>query len=172
MGQGMRKNPLQISVRRVDAVEAVEGFAGVEQVVKSEGFEKAADAGTLDRAINNDRSVNVPVVVADADAKRRAFRARLALAREKGFDPAIGYRRREIRIKDRFQAAFLMVVYPSGWGMALRRPIAAYGSMLRWVMRASIHPTALGGFTIDGPYFRRRSRVGQFFDRFFHWLGA
>lgn len=38
--------------------------------------------------------------------------------------------------------------------------------------RAGIHRTALGGFTIDGPYFRRHSRAAALADRFFHWLGA
>lgn len=34
-----------------------------------------------------------------------------------------------------------------------------------------IHPSALGGFTLDGPYFRR-SKVRDAFNRFFFWLGA
>ncbi len=37
---------------------------------------------------------------------------------------------------------------------------------------ARIHRTALGGFTIDGPYFRRPSRAAVLAGRFFHWLGA
>lgn len=37
---------------------------------------------------------------------------------------------------------------------------------------ARIHRTALGGFTIDGPYHVRRSRASVLLDRFFHWLGA
>lgn len=35
-----------------------------------------------------------------------------------------------------------------------------------------IHPTALGGFTLQGPYFRRRSRVARAVEAFFYWLGA
>lgn len=34
-----------------------------------------------------------------------------------------------------------------------------------------IHPSALGGFTLDGPYFRR-SKVRNAINRFFYWLGA
>lgn len=34
-----------------------------------------------------------------------------------------------------------------------------------------IHPAALGGFTIEGPYLRR-SRVRDALNAFFHWLGA
>ncbi|WP_317924757.1 hypothetical protein [Cupriavidus sp. TA19] len=37
---------------------------------------------------------------------------------------------------------------------------------------ARIHRTALGGFTIDGPYHVRRSRMAVLADRFFYWLGA
>ncbi|MFY0584422.1 hypothetical protein ACOMWV_00135 [Burkholderia pseudomallei] len=35
-----------------------------------------------------------------------------------------------------------------------------------------IHPSSLGGFTVEGPYFRRRSRLARAVDRFFHWIGA
>ncbi|WP_422648619.1 hypothetical protein OJJOAM_000229 [Cupriavidus sp. H18C1] len=38
--------------------------------------------------------------------------------------------------------------------------------------RAGIHRTALGGFTIDGPYFRRQTRASVLLGRFFHWLGG
>lgn len=34
-----------------------------------------------------------------------------------------------------------------------------------------IHPTALGGYTLEGPYFRRRSMVDRI-NAFLHWLGA
>ncbi len=37
---------------------------------------------------------------------------------------------------------------------------------------ARIHASALGGFTMDGPYFRHRSHVANALDRFFYWLGA
>ncbi|MCX5545678.1 hypothetical protein M3A49_40755 [Paraburkholderia sp. CNPSo 3076] len=35
-----------------------------------------------------------------------------------------------------------------------------------------IHPASLGGFTLEGPYFRRPSRVTRALNRFFYWLGA
>ncbi|WP_042297859.1 hypothetical protein [Paraburkholderia bannensis] len=35
-----------------------------------------------------------------------------------------------------------------------------------------VHPAALGGFTIEGPFYRRPSRVARALDRFFYWLGA
>ncbi|WP_282960519.1 hypothetical protein [Burkholderia ambifaria] len=35
-----------------------------------------------------------------------------------------------------------------------------------------IHPSALGGFTLDGPYYRRGSRVVRAVNAFFYWLGA
>ncbi|WP_279609652.1 hypothetical protein [Burkholderia gladioli] len=35
-----------------------------------------------------------------------------------------------------------------------------------------IHPSALGGYTLEGPYRARRSRLVSALDRFFHWLGA
>lgn len=35
-----------------------------------------------------------------------------------------------------------------------------------------VHRTALGGFTIDGPYYTRRSPLAVLADRFFYWLGA
>ncbi|WP_198389993.1 hypothetical protein [Burkholderia ubonensis] len=35
-----------------------------------------------------------------------------------------------------------------------------------------IHPSSLGGFTMEGPYFRRGSLVAVALDRFFYWLGA
>ena len=35
-----------------------------------------------------------------------------------------------------------------------------------------IHRTALGGFTIDGPYYRGRRTFAALVERFFHWLGA
>lgn len=44
-----------------------------------------------------------------------------------------------------------------------------------FVMRnkpSQIHPASLGGFTIEGPFYRRPSRVARALDRFFHWLGA
>ncbi len=34
-----------------------------------------------------------------------------------------------------------------------------------------IHPSALGGYTIEGPSYRR-SAWRRAFDRFFFWLGA
>jgi hypothetical protein len=34
-----------------------------------------------------------------------------------------------------------------------------------------ISPSALGGFTLEGPY-RRRSTVRAALNRFFYWLGA
>ena len=34
-----------------------------------------------------------------------------------------------------------------------------------------IHPSALGGFTLEGPY-RRRWRVRAEIAAFFYWLGA
>ncbi|WP_293028419.1 hypothetical protein [Pandoraea sp.] len=34
-----------------------------------------------------------------------------------------------------------------------------------------VHPTGLGGYTIDGPYYRRRT-LRQTLTRFFHWLGG
>ncbi|CAG9246221.1 hypothetical protein BDI4_190140 [Burkholderia diffusa] len=37
---------------------------------------------------------------------------------------------------------------------------------------ARIHPSSLGGFTLEGPYFRRGWRVARALDRFFYWLGA
>lgn len=37
--------------------------------------------------------------------------------------------------------------------------------------RSQIHPNALGGFTLDGPYFRR-SKLREAINRFFYWLGA
>ncbi|WP_423197156.1 hypothetical protein DFLDMN_000732 [Cupriavidus sp. H19C3] len=37
---------------------------------------------------------------------------------------------------------------------------------------ARIYRAALGGFTIDGPYFRRATRASVLLDRFFYWLGA
>ena len=37
--------------------------------------------------------------------------------------------------------------------------------------RSQIHPSALGGYTIDGPFFRR-SKLRHTLDRFFYWLGA
>lgn len=37
---------------------------------------------------------------------------------------------------------------------------------------ASIHRTALGGFTIDGPYYTRRRSLAVLVERFFHFLGA
>ncbi|WP_262984450.1 hypothetical protein [Trinickia symbiotica] len=37
--------------------------------------------------------------------------------------------------------------------------------------RLQIHPSALGGFTLDGPYFRR-SAMRDAINRFFYWLGA
>lgn len=38
--------------------------------------------------------------------------------------------------------------------------------------RPGIHATALGGFTIDGPYYRRRRPLAVLVERFFHFLGA
>lgn len=37
-----------------------------------------------------------------------------------------------------------------------------------------IHPSSLGGFTLEGPYNRRdyRRAVARALDRFFYWLGA
>ncbi|WP_310631493.1 hypothetical protein [Paraburkholderia sp.] len=35
-----------------------------------------------------------------------------------------------------------------------------------------IHPSALGGYTIEGPFNRRPSRIARALDRFFYWLGA
>ncbi|RQM46551.1 hypothetical protein EHZ19_18730 [Paraburkholderia bannensis] len=35
-----------------------------------------------------------------------------------------------------------------------------------------IHPSALGGYTIEGPLNRRPSRIARSLDHFFHWLGA
>jgi hypothetical protein len=37
--------------------------------------------------------------------------------------------------------------------------------------KSQIHSTALGGYTIDGPYFRR-SALREALNRFFYWLGA
>ncbi|WP_198361206.1 hypothetical protein [Burkholderia ubonensis] len=37
---------------------------------------------------------------------------------------------------------------------------------------ARIHPSSLGGFTLEGPYFRRRARIARALDAFFYWLGA
>ncbi|WP_343549451.1 hypothetical protein [Ralstonia sp.] len=38
--------------------------------------------------------------------------------------------------------------------------------------RIGIHATALGGFTIDGPYYQRRRSLAVLVERFFHFLGA
>jgi hypothetical protein len=35
-----------------------------------------------------------------------------------------------------------------------------------------IHRTALGGFTIDGPYYRGRRTLAVLVERFFNFLGA
>jgi hypothetical protein len=35
-----------------------------------------------------------------------------------------------------------------------------------------VHPASLGGFTIEGPFYRRPSRLARALDRFFYWLGA
>lgn len=35
-----------------------------------------------------------------------------------------------------------------------------------------IHPSSLGGFTLEGPYFRRRARIARALDALFYWLGA
>ncbi|WP_198343915.1 hypothetical protein [Burkholderia ubonensis] len=35
-----------------------------------------------------------------------------------------------------------------------------------------VRTTALGGFTVEGPYFRRSSRIVRALDAFFYWLGA
>ncbi|WP_322029081.1 hypothetical protein [Paraburkholderia sp. J76] len=35
-----------------------------------------------------------------------------------------------------------------------------------------IHSSALGGYTIEGPFYRRQSRLVRALDRFFYWLGA
>lgn len=37
---------------------------------------------------------------------------------------------------------------------------------------ANLHRAALGGFTIDGPYCRRRPSLAVLTQRFFFWLGA
>jgi hypothetical protein len=37
---------------------------------------------------------------------------------------------------------------------------------------ARIHPSNLGGFTIEGPFYRRRSRVARLIGRVLHWLGV
>lgn len=37
---------------------------------------------------------------------------------------------------------------------------------------APVHPASLGGFTIEGPFYRRPSRLARALDRFFYWLGA
>lgn len=34
-----------------------------------------------------------------------------------------------------------------------------------------IHPSALGGYTLEGPFYRRRSVVDAI-NSFLHWLGA
>jgi hypothetical protein len=36
---------------------------------------------------------------------------------------------------------------------------------------ARIHPSSLGGFTLEGPY-RRGRTLSRALDRFFYWLGA
>lgn len=46
-----------------------------------------------------------------------------------------------------------------------------WGAVMRKIP-LQIHPSSLGGFTLEGPYFRRRSRLARAVDRFFHWLGA
>ncbi|WP_277396921.1 hypothetical protein [Burkholderia sp. Tr-20390] len=38
--------------------------------------------------------------------------------------------------------------------------------------RLQIHPSSLGGFTLEGPFYRRPSRIARAVDAFFHWLGA
>ncbi|WP_186148351.1 hypothetical protein [Burkholderia gladioli] len=37
-----------------------------------------------------------------------------------------------------------------------------------------IHPSSLGGFTLEGPYHRSdyRRTIARALDRFFYWLGA
>ncbi|WP_043284373.1 hypothetical protein [Paraburkholderia oxyphila] len=35
-----------------------------------------------------------------------------------------------------------------------------------------IHRSALGGYTIEGPFNRRPSRIAHALERFFYWLGA
>ncbi len=35
-----------------------------------------------------------------------------------------------------------------------------------------IHPASLGGFTIEGPFYRKPSRIARAAERFFYWLGA
>lgn len=35
-----------------------------------------------------------------------------------------------------------------------------------------LHRPALGGFTVDGPYCRRRPSLAVLIWRFTHWLGA
>lgn len=37
---------------------------------------------------------------------------------------------------------------------------------------SNLQRAALGGFTVAGPYCRRRSSLAVLAQRFFHWLGA
>ncbi|WP_279631224.1 hypothetical protein [Paraburkholderia dipogonis] len=37
--------------------------------------------------------------------------------------------------------------------------------------QTQIHPSALGGYTLEGPFYRRRSLVDRI-NGFLHWLGA
>lgn len=37
--------------------------------------------------------------------------------------------------------------------------------------QSQIHPSSLGGYTLEGPFYRRRSLVDRI-NAFLHWLGA
>jgi hypothetical protein len=75
--------------------------------------------------------------------------------------------------KAALHAAVLLAVNVKVWGMLARRPVTTYRYARKYTAWAAtrIHPSALGGFTLEGPY-RRRSRVRAVLNRFFYWLGA
>lgn len=169
----MRNTPLQNSiVRAVHGVESVDAFAGVKVIDKVDAREEIANLNKFEHAVSGDGSIDVPCVVFDADDHRPAIKVVGGNQRsEEVGNRVVAGERFLSGFKAGLHTSLSLVVEPKLWRMLARAPRQTWGYAYKYHRRVRIHPSALGGFTLEGPY-RRRSRVRAVLNRFFYWLGA
>ncbi|WP_156954360.1 hypothetical protein [Paraburkholderia acidipaludis] len=173
-GQNSADVAVRASVLTEDAIEAVGGFARDEAIGQAERGEKVAALNVLAQTVRGDGPVDLPQVVAYTNDHRRAInRATWRAAREKSANSFIVYSGFNAGVKGRVHTILCLIAEPRVWGRLLRSPRQTWRYAAKY-SRATcrIHPSSLGGFTIEGPFNRRPSRIARALDRFFYWLGA
>lgn len=156
------------------AVEPIGGFAGRRAIGHAEHGKKVAAFHVLSESVRRDASVNLPQIVAHADGHRGSIqRAAWRAVRDKRADCFVDNSSFNACVKSRIHTVLCLLAEPAVWSKLLRAPRQTWRYAEKYSRAyARIHPSALGGYTIEGPFNRRPSCIARALDRFFYWLGA